>query len=176
MSEYAEAAGKLREVASFLEANSIPVPETEFTKNLGEWLVMDRLIKHGHSPTLQSGQADVDILLANGDGVEVKSATWDSDFGGVYRFDRIKPDKLDFLVCVQFEKKYSEVEFYVFSKDDVESLPPRNISGFNDPDRSENQRLLRVLDDPESSSREDMPEINQRLENFRCAWDKLPEE
>jgi hypothetical protein len=36
MSEYAEAAGKLREVASFLEVNSIPVPETEFTKNLGE--------------------------------------------------------------------------------------------------------------------------------------------
>lgn len=107
MSEYAEAADQLRVLTSFLEENSIPVPETEFTKILGEWLVMDQLIKNGHSPTLQSGQADVDILLSDGSGVEVKSATWDSDFGGVYRFDRIKPDKLDFLICVLFKKEYS---------------------------------------------------------------------
>lgn len=90
MSEYADAAEGLRELILFLKENSIPVPETEFTSNLGEWLVMDQLIGIGHSPTLQSGQYDVDILLQNGERVEIKSATWDSDFGGVYRFDRIK--------------------------------------------------------------------------------------
>ena len=174
MSEYAEAAQKLRELFLFLEKNSITVPETEFTSNMGEWLVMDRLIEHGHSAILQSGQNDVDILLQNGEGVEVKSATWDSDFGGVYRYDRIKPEKLDYLICVKFDEDYSGAEYFVFSTQDVESLPPRNQSAFNDPHRTDNQRLLHVLDEPEESSREEMRAINRRLEEFQNAWRKLP--
>lgn len=153
MSEYADAAEGLRELILFLKENSIPVPETEFTSNLGEWLVMDQLIGFGHSPTLQSGQYDVDILLQNGERVEIKSATWDSDFGGVYRFDRIKPDKLDYLVCVKFDSSYSEVEYFVFSRKEVESFPPRNQSAFNDPEREYDQRLLRILDNPEKANR-----------------------
>lgn len=173
MTKYAEAAERLRKLYCFLDGNSIPVPTTEFTSNLGEWLVMDKLIQNSHSPTLQSGQFDVDIVLSKGERVEVKSATWDSDFGGVYRFDRIKPEKLDFLICVKFEEGYSTAEFYVFTKDEVEELPPRNQSAFDDPERSGNQRLLRVLDDPENSNRKDMREINRRLGEFQEAWHKL---
>ena len=63
MSEYAEAAQRLRGVFTFLERNSIEIPRTEFTSTIGEWLVMDQLLQYGYSPTLQSGQYDVDILL-----------------------------------------------------------------------------------------------------------------
>lgn len=173
MTEYANAAGRLRELIQFLEENSIPVPETEFTSNLGEWLVMDQLVSCGHSPTLQSGQYDVDILLQNGERVEVKSGTWDSTFGGVYRFDRIKPGKLDYLVCVKFEAGYSDVEYFVFSSEEVDSLPPRNRSAFSDPDREDDQRLLRILDDPKKTNRRDMQEINWRLNEFCNAWQKI---
>ena len=174
MSEYAEAAQRLRGVFTFLERNSIKIPRTEFTSTIGEWLVMDQLLQYGYSPTLQSGQYDVDILLKNGDGVEVKAATWDSDFGGVYRFDRIKPEELDHLVCVTLLDDYSKAEYFVFSGDDVDSLPPRNQTAFKDPQRTDNQRLIRILDSPEDSNRQDMKDLNLRLEEFRDAWHKLP--
>jgi hypothetical protein len=173
MTEYANAAERLRELIQFLEENSIPVPETEFTSNLGEWLVMNQLLKCGHSPTLQSGQYDVDILLQNGERIEVKSGTWDSDFGGVYRFDRIKPEKLDYLICVKFETDYSNAEYFVFSSEEVDSLPPRNRSAFNDPQREDNQRLLRIFDDPEKANQRDMRQINRRLSEFCNAWKKI---
>ena len=174
MSEYAEAVQRLRSVITFLERNSIKVPRTEFTSTIGEWLVMDQLLQQGYSPTLQSGQYDVDILLKSGDRVEVKAATWDSDFGGVYRFDRIKPEKLDHLVCVTLLDDYSEAEYFVFSDDDINSLPPRNQTAFNDPERVDNQRLVRILDNPEDSDRQDMKDINDRLDEFLNAWNKIP--
>lgn len=173
MTKYQKAVEQLRELVIFLKQNSIPVPETEFTSNLGEWFVMHQLIRYGQSPTLQSGQYDVDILLQNTERVEVKSATWDSDFGGVHRFDRIKPNKLDYLVCVKFEDDYSGVEYFVFSSKEVESLPPRNQSAFDDPDRENDQRLLRILDNPERTNREEMQEINRRLDEFCDAWQKI---
>jgi len=141
---------------------------------MGEWLVMDRLSEYGCSPSLESRQNDVDILLRGGEGVEVKSATWDSRLGGVYIFDRVKPEKLDYLICVKFPNDYSAAEYFVFDKDDVESLPPRNKSAFNNPDKSDNQRFLRILDNPEETSREDMKSINRRLAEFRDSWHKLP--
>lgn len=173
MTEYEDAAERLKELIQFLEEKSIPVPETEFTSNLGEWLVMDQLVSRGHSPTLQSGQYDVDILLQNGERIEVKSGTWNSAFGGVYRFDRIKPEKLDYLVCVKIEHSYSDVGYFVFSSEDVYSFPPRNLSAFNDPERENNQRLLRILDDPEKSNQRDMVDINRRIDEFRNAWQKI---
>ena len=173
MSEYAEAVKRQRDVFLHLEKNSIPIPRTKFTSTIGEWLVMDQLLSRGYSPTLKSGQNDVDILLNGGEGIEVKSATWDSGLGGVYRFDRIKPDKLAYLICVKLTDDYSESEYFVFTREEVEELPPRNQSAFNDPDRDDNQRLVRVLDHPETN-RGDMRDLNDRLDEFRNAWDKIP--
>lgn len=174
MNKYGAAVTRLRKLILFLVENSITVPETEFTSNLGEWLVMDQLTKQGYSPTLQSGQNDVDILLPDGEEIEVKSGKWDSDFGGVYRFDRIKPKKLDYLICVQIINGYSEAEYFVFSEKDVEQLPPRNQAAFNNPDKTNNQRLLRILDKPEETNRKNMRVINRRLDDFHDAWHKLP--
>lgn len=173
MTKYAEAAKRFIEIYHYLKENSIPVPETEFTSNIGEWLVMDQLVELGYSSTLQSGQYDVDILLDKEETVEVKSGTWDSDLGGVYRFDRIKPEKLDYLVCVKFEDDYADWEFFVFSEDDVYSLPPRNNAAFNDPEREGNQRLLRILDDIDRATKDETKEINKDLAEYRNSWHKL---
>lgn len=174
MRKYAEAVKQLRDVFLFLERNSIPIPRTKFTSTIGEWLVMDRLMKEGFTPTLHSRQNDVDILLNNGKGVEVKSATWDSRLNGVYIFDRIKPEKLDYLVCVKLTDDYDECEYFVFSGDDVESLPPRNQSAFNDPSRDDNQRIIRILDHPQKSRRDDMRDLNRRIGQFHNAWHNIP--
>lgn len=168
MTKYAEAVERLVDLNDFLRRHSIPAPRTEFTSNIGEWKVMDELIRRGHSPTLQSGQYAVDILLDDGKGVEVKSAIMNSRFGGAWLFDNIQPQKFDFLVCVKMADDYSSVEYFVFAVDDIGEIPYRNQS-----DASDQTRLLRIFTDIDRAPTEQGRRINEMLDDYSDSWGKL---
>jgi hypothetical protein len=168
MTVYAEAAQRLRTLISFLEAEGIPIPRTELTGNLGEWLVMDRLIERGYEPTLYSAQHDYDIELDDGTRVEVKSGRYDAE-RSVWRFDNIRPDRFDILVAVKFEDGFEQEVFYLFDEDETPSLPPRRKTKPND-----ERRLIRLREDPTRHRRPDIQTLNERIAEHRGAWEKLP--
>lgn len=168
MSVYAEAAQRLRTLITFLEAEGIPVPRTELTGNLGEWLVMDRLIEQGYEPTLYSSQHDYDIELVDGTRVEVKSGHYDTK-NSLWRFDYIRPVRFDILVVVKFEDGFKQEVFYLFDEDETPNLPPRTKTKQND-----ERRLIRLREDPTRHRRPDMQTLNEQIAKHRDAWEKLP--
>lgn len=168
MTVYAEAAQRLRTLVKYLEAEGIPVPRTELTGNLGEWLVMDRLIDQGFEPTLHSAQHDYDIELVDGTRVEVKSGQYDTE-RSVWRFDNIRPGYFDILVLVKFEDGFEQEVFYLFDKDETPSLPPRTRTNSSD-----ERRLVRLRENPNRHRRADMQSLNERIVEHRDAWEKIP--
>lgn len=167
MTVYGEAAQRLRTLVTFLEVEGIPVPKTEMTGNLGEWLVMDKLMKRGYEPTLYSAQHDYDIELVDGTRVEVKSGQYDTEHS-VWRFDNIRPDRFDILVVVKFENGFEQEVFYLFDENETPSLPPRRKTKPND-----ERRLIRLREDPTLHRRSDMQTLNERIADHRDAWEKL---
>lgn len=168
MAVYAEAAQRLRGLIKFLEEEGIPVPKTELTGNLGEWLVMDRLIELGYDPTHYSAQHDYDIELGDGTRVEVKSGQYDTE-DSLWRFDNIYPERFDILVVVKFEDGLGQEEFYLFDEDKATDLPPRTMTNPND-----KRRLIRLREDPTRHRRADMQKLNEQIAELRNAWEKLP--
>lgn len=168
MTVYAEAAQRLRTLVTFLEAEGIPIPRTELTGNLGEWLVMDRLIERGYEPTLYSAQHDYDIELSDGTRVEVKSGQYDVE-DSLWRFDNIYPDRFDILVAVKFEDEFEQEVFYLFDADETANLPPRTMTNPDD-----KRRLIRLREDPTRHRRSDMQTLNERITQHQDAWEKLP--
>jgi len=173
MTEYIEASNRLVDLALFLKEHSIPVPEPQFTGTLGEWLTMHKLLDQGYEPVHESGQSDVDIILNDGTGVEVKSGQYDEK-DRLWRFDNIQPEKFDYLACVQFHGWSTDVSFYIFSPGDTDILPPRNRKAFTDPDRDSNTRLIRIYDELGSRLPDDHRTLNESLHEYREAWEKLP--
>lgn len=173
MTEYIEAANQLVGLAQFLEEQSIPVPEPQFTGTLGEWLMMHKLLDQGYDPVHESGQSDVDIILNDGTGVEVKSGQYD-ETNCLWRFDNIQPTKFDYLACVQFHGWSTNVSLYIFGPGDIDILPPRNRKAFIDPNRDGNTRLIRIYDELGSRLPDDHRALNESLDAYREAWEKLP--
>ena len=169
MTVYAEAAQRLRDLTTFLQAEGIRVPRTEWTGILGEWLVMDRLIEREYDPAYHSGQHPYDIELRGGTRVEVKSGRYDSE-KSVWRFDNIKPDRFDILVLVKFENGFDQEVFYIFNEDEKRSLPPIRKTKPND-----QRRLVRLREDPTRHRRGDMQTFDEKIAQHRGAWGKISE-
>lgn len=167
MTVYAEAAQRLRNLIKFLEKEGIPIPRSELTGNLGEWLVVDRLMEQGYEPTLHSGQHNFDVELADGTRVEVKSGQYDEE-DSLWRFDNIYPDRFDILVLVKFEDTFEQEVFYLFDEDEVLKLPPRSRT-----ESSDKRRLIRLREDPSRHQRSDMQALNERIGKQRDAWEKI---
>lgn len=168
MTAYSEAVQRLRALAEFLESEGIPVPRTEFTGNLGEWLVMDGLIERGYNPTLHSAQHDYDIELGDGTRVEIKSGQYDTE-DSVWRFDNIRPHLFDILVAVKFEDGFDEEVFYLFDEEEARNLPPRRKTKPDD-----ERRLIRLREDPTRHRRSDMQTLDEGIAEYRDTWEKLP--
>lgn len=173
MTEYVDAANRLVDLVLFCKTQNIPIPETQFTGTLGEWLTMHKLIDQGYDPIHKTGQNDVDILLNDGTGVEVKSGQYDEK-NRLWRFDNIQPEKFDYLACVQLSGWSTDASFYIFGPENIEILPPRNRKAFADPDRDGNTRLVRIYDEFGSRLPDDHRMLNESLHEFREAWEKLP--
>jgi hypothetical protein len=165
MSKYGEAVERLARFYQFLESKSLQIPRKEITGKIGEWMVMEELIQRGHTPTFKAGQHGVDIILSDGRGVEVKSAIF-NDGKSAWLFDGIKQEKFDYLVCVKLADDYSEVEYFVFTSDEVGQIPYRTANS--------NERRLKVYDDISRIRSDGMRDVNEKLDEFHEAWQKLP--
>lgn len=173
MNKYGRAVDHIVGLFEFLDEHSIPPTRSFITGNVGEWLVMERLVEAGLEPVHQSGRNKVDILLEDGCGVEVKASTWSSTYGGVWGFDRIDPDKFDNLVCVALSRDYADDEYFVFSAEEARVFPTRAASRFTSADEDHRRRTLHILEDPEEARTEEMRMINGEIDAYRGAWGKI---
>ncbi len=128
-------------------------------------MVMDKLIQQGYTPTFKAKQHEVDIVLSDGCGVEVKSSIFNDD-KSAWLFDGVKVKKFDYLICVRLADDYSEAEYFVFTSDEAGQIPYKTAK--------QDKRRLKIYDDISRIRPGEMRDINKKLEEFHQAWQKLP--
>lgn len=96
----------------------------------GELYVWLELEKNGFKPTLKGGSSKVDITLANGKGIEVRSSLLKNEgifkkginFYGWRVQTATSTINFDYLICVAVDDDYSNPRFYLFTKQECERL------------------------------------------------------
>jgi len=94
----------------------------------GELLTLVELSKNHGNVVWKGGSRFSYDIECDGKEIEVKSCNIDNDWAKGERkkdhsfksgFDKIYPDRFDYLVCVSFRNDFSDVKFYVFESEDV---------------------------------------------------------
>lgn len=89
-------------------------------------------------------------------------------------FDKIKPEKFDYLICVKLEKDYSNPEFYILSSEEAMNLPTHAESDFASGETRTEERLLEILENRDRVKSDKMKKANERLAEWKDSWNKIP--
>ena len=66
-------------------------------------------------------------ILANNMKIEVKSCNYDNDWAKKAKviggFDRINPEKFDYLICISFNENFDNIRSFIFTKEESKEFP-----------------------------------------------------
>jgi len=127
---------------------------TKSVDKFGELAVLIELFKKGFSVEWHGSRSSFDIL-ADSIKVEVKSCNYDNDWAKkdniIGGFDRINPEKFDYLVCVSFDGNFDNIRFFIFNKKEVKTFSDvkwKNSPGLKNltlvKDDKKSQRLIKI--------------------------------
>ena len=139
---------------------------TNSTHSFGENAVIEELKKRGFNVTF-GYKKEYRGILVNGLKVETKSCNYDNQWaqkkdllGG---WDRINPEKFDYLICVTFDNAFENVRYLIFSKKETELF----LKIFWKNDETSNLRNLTLKNEEKETD-----ELVKLSEN---RWDKITE-
>lgn len=99
---------------------------TKRVDKFGELAVLIQFINKGFNVEWHGSKHPFDILADKLE-IEVKSCNYDNKWakkdnllGG---WDRINPEKFQYLVCVSFNGNFNDVRYFIFSKEEAKSFP-----------------------------------------------------
>jgi hypothetical protein len=135
----------------------------------GELSTLVELSKNHDSLFWKGGSRHPYDIECDGKRIEVKACNVDNEWAKLQRrrdgsfqsgFDKIYPERFDYLVCVSFDKNFLDSKFYVFSPDNVLLFQKGKWSKFPDAFTLE----IRKYDDPK---------VNKVIEDSSGAWNKI---
>ena len=96
------------------------------THHFGKIVVIEELEKRGFNVVWNTNK-EYKGILANGLKIEIKSCNYDNKWAqkvnALGGWDKINPEKFDYLVCVTFDKMFENVRYFIFSKQETKLFP-----------------------------------------------------
>lgn len=93
------------------------------TRSFGKKIIIDELKKRGFDIDFQNRI----LILDNRLKVDFKTCNLDNDWAKkdncVGGFDRINPDRFDYLICVSFGNNHEGIRYLIFSKKETGEFP-----------------------------------------------------
>src|SRR3989344_9249110 len=94
---------------------------TKSVDKFGELYVLIKLADKGFNVEWHGSKGSFDIL-ANNIKIEVKSCNYDNDWAKKAKviggFDRINPEKFDYLICISFNENFDNIRSFIFTKEE----------------------------------------------------------
>jgi hypothetical protein len=183
LSEISGMEEKLGELVGLLRKSAICYGELNIKRPclsslIGEVLVLHELLKRGFKAVWKGrcGFGSYDVMINDGKRVEVKSATYNEEYGH-WGFGKISPERFDYLVCVALNDGFSNPRYVIFTGEEAAALPTEEEAhrgGTTRFDGTEEKTFhLFNKEDEQRQPSETLRKINENIKNYEGRWDKI---